>query len=142
VASAAQGLAGRLHQPWYMTKDQLLRAADMSPERMDELPFGAIVIDAAGTILRYNQFESQLAKLDAQRVIGKNFFRDIAPCTAVKAFEGRLEDFVASDERMSVTFDFRFAFAHGPVDVAVTFMKMHGEDTFLIAVEHLPSASG
>jgi photoactive yellow protein len=130
-----------MHQNIKMTKDQLLRVADMSPELLDALPFGAIVIDTAGTVLRYNQFESNLAKLDVARVVGKNFFRDVAPCTAVKGFEGRLHEFVDSDERVSVTFDYRFAFKHGPVDVAVTFMKMQEGDTILIAVEQMPPAS-
>ena len=118
-----------------MDKLQLKRLPSMSPDEIEVLPFGAIVIDRDGVILRYNQFESQLARLEPDRVIGKNFFRDVAPCTAVKAFEGRLYEFLDSDERVSVTFDFRFNFKHGTADVAITFMKMTVGDSVLIAVE-------
>jgi photoactive yellow protein len=123
-----------------MTKEQLLRAAGLAPDEIEMLPFGAIVVDAEGTILRYNAFESQLSRLDPERVIGKNFFRDVAPCTAVRAFEGRMREFLESDERVSVTFDYRFSFKHGVEDVAITFMKMTAEDTMMIAVERLGSA--
>ena len=118
---------------------QLQRVAEMSSDEVDALPFGAIVIDASGTIIRYNQFEARLSNLDANRVIGKNFFRDIAPCTAVSAFEGRMRDFVASEERYSVTFDYRFTFAHGPVDVEISFMKLPADGTILIAVDRVGS---
>jgi photoactive yellow protein len=120
-----------------MTNDELQRVPGMSPDEIDALPFGAIVVDADGNIQRYNAFEAQLSHLDPKRVVGKNFFRDVAPCTAVRSFEGRMREFVDSDERVSVTFDYRFAFAHGVEDVAITFMKMTAQKTVLIAVERL-----
>jgi photoactive yellow protein len=120
-----------------MTKEDQLRVPHLSPDEIDVLPFGAIVIDGDGTILRYNEFEARLARLDPSRVVGKNFFKDIAPCTAVRGFEGRLHEFVESQERVSVTFDYRFAFKHGVEDVAITFMKMAADDTIMIAVERL-----
>jgi photoactive yellow protein len=108
----------------------------MRPEEVDALPFGAIVIDTSGTIIRYNQFEARLSQLDAKRVIGKNFFRDIAPCTAVHAFEGRMREFLDSAEQYSVTFNYRFTFAHGPVDVEISFMRLPSDD-ILIAVDRV-----
>ncbi len=120
-----------------MDVKQLQRVAKMRPEEVDALPFGAIVIDASGTIIRYNQFEARLSKLDAKRVIGKNFFRDIAPCTAVQAFEGRMREFIASEEQYRVTFDYRFNFPHGVADVEISFMKLPSDDTILIAVDRL-----
>ena len=124
-----------------MDSKKLQRVAEMSLEDVDTLPFGAIVITPNGTIVRYNQFEARLSQLDAKRVIGKNFFRDIAPCTAVRAFEGRMRDFLDSDEEYSVTFDYRFNFVHGAVDVEISFIKMGAEGTILIAVDRLGSAA-
>jgi photoactive yellow protein len=115
--------------------EQLLQLSSMSPEDLDTLPFGAIVVDIHGTIKRYNAFEADLARLDASRVIGKNFFRDIAPCTAVQAFEGRLNDFFKSDERVSLSFDYRFQFHHGAVDVVICFVRLPLENNVLIAVD-------
>lgn len=114
--------------------DRLWRLVDLSPEALDALPFGAIVVDRRGTVLQYNSYESRMSRLDAARVLGLNFFRDIAPCTAVQEFEGRLKAFARSIDRGSETFSYFFPFAHGPVDVSITFLRLDS-DRFLIAVE-------
>jgi photoactive yellow protein len=54
------------------------------------LPYGVIQLKGEGTVVGYNKTEASLSKLDPARVVGKNFFRDIAPCTAVKEFAGEL----------------------------------------------------
>jgi photoactive yellow protein len=116
-------------------KDRLWRLADLAPAQLDELPLGAVVIDSAGTISAYNSYEAEMAHLDPQRVIGRNFFRDIAPCTAVKEFEGRMREFMRSKEQVSESFDYFFPFAHAPVDVTITFLKLPDRKSILIAIE-------
>ncbi len=118
-----------------MEKDRLWRLADLAPAQLDELPLGAVVIDSAGTISAYNSYEAEMAHLDPQRVIGRNFFRDIAPCTAVKEFEGRMREFMRSKEQVSESFDYFFPFAHAPVDVTITFLKLPDRKSILIAIE-------
>jgi photoactive yellow protein len=120
--------------------DRLFRLAELSPEEVDVLPFGAIRIDREGTIRTYNQYEARLSRLDAGRVVGKNFFRDIAPCTAVKAFEGRMHEFIASNDEVSTTFDYFFSFAHDGTNVTITFVKLP-YDEIMIAVERLEPAA-
>ena len=61
---------------------------------LDALPFGVICVDRTGRILRYNLAESRLARLDRRQVLGRNFFRTVAPCTQTPAFEGRFRLFV------------------------------------------------
>ena len=65
----------------------------LADDAIDDLPFGAIRLNAAGIILGYNRFESRLSGLEPARVIGKNFFTEVAPCTNVQrspaAFAGR-----------------------------------------------------
>ena len=56
----------------------------MSEEQLDALPFGAIRLDMTGKILTYNMTESKLTGRDPKRVIGRNFFTDVAPCTNVQ----------------------------------------------------------
>ncbi len=107
----------------------------MSPERFDELPFGAIVIDPDGKIASYNEYETRLSLLDRERVIGRNFFRDVAPCTAVREFEGRLHEFLRTDETVSETFEYLFVFLHGAVAVEITFLRLRKKGQILIAVE-------
>jgi photoactive yellow protein len=118
-----------------MEAERLWRLAEMSPEQLDVLPFGAIVVDFEGNVASYNQYEAALSHLDAERVVGKNFFHDIAPCTAVQAFQGKMREFVRSKERVSEAFDYFFPFAHGATDVSITFVKLPDRKSILIAIE-------
>jgi photoactive yellow protein len=113
----------------------LWRALEMPLERLDELPFGAIVIDPDGTIRAYNEYETRLSHLEREAVLGKNFFRDVAPCTAVQAFEGRMRTFLKTTDRVSEKFDYFFPFAHGAVTVEITFLRLAKQGQILIAVE-------
>ena len=91
----------------------------MSAAELDALPFGAIRLDKDGKILAYNMTESKLTGRDPKRVIGRNFFTDVAPCTNVQAFAGRFREGVAKGE-MHVIFPYRFDFEMAPRDVTVT----------------------
>lgn len=89
------------------------RVDDLSDAELDALAFGVICLDEEGTILRYNLYESRLARLDRNQVIGRNFFNEVAPCTHTEAFEGRIRAFAARGieaevERFDFVFDFRF----------------------------------
>ena len=100
---------------------QELQSIDrMSEAELDELPFGAIRLDKEGKILSYNTTESKLTGRDPKRVIGRNFFRDVAPCTNVQAFAGRFREGVAKGD-MHIIFPYRFDFEMAPRDVTVKF---------------------
>jgi photoactive yellow protein len=114
---------------------RIWRAYDLPAERLDELPFGAIVVDSAGTILEYNEYERRLSHMEREVVLGKNFFRDVAPCTGVQAFEGRLRAFLKTNDRVSESFDYFFPFRHGAVTVEITFLRLPRKGQILIAVE-------
>jgi photoactive yellow protein len=90
---------------------------------IDALPFGLISVDRTGTILQYNSYESRLARLSKERVIGRNFFSDVAPCTAVREFQGRFERFAAEAGDGAESFDFVFPFAFGTQHVNITFLR-------------------
>jgi len=87
-------------------------------EQFDALPFGVIQLDRDGTVKTYNRWESELARRKVETVIGKNFFRDVAPCTDVAAFRGRLD---ALPPGSSYVFDFEFDFPWGRRAVRVRF---------------------
>jgi photoactive yellow protein len=118
----------------------LRRLGTLSAGELHALPFGAIVVDLDGTILSYNTYEAKLSQLDATRVVGKNFFRHVAPCTGVKEFEGRMRTFAGTPELVSASFRYFFPFAHGDVDVDVRFVKRPG-DTMLIVIERFDEAT-
>ena len=91
----------------------------MSPEELDALPFGAIRLDTDGTIITYNMTESRLTGRDPKRVVGRNFFTDVAPCTNVQAFAGHFREGMAKKELHAI-FPYRFDFEMAPRDVTVT----------------------
>ena len=96
----------------------LERADGMTPEELDQLPYGMIQLDATGRILRYNAVESRLASLPQAQALGRQFFTEIAPCTKVQEFYGRFREGVVR-ESLDATFQFHFAFKQQPRDVTV-----------------------
>jgi len=74
---------------------------------LNRLAFGAIELDAKGTILKYNAAEGAITGRDPASVIGKNFFRDVAPCTATPAFKGVFEKGV-KEGNLNTVFEYIF----------------------------------
>lgn len=90
----------------------------MSEEELDALPIGAIQLDPEGRIISYNAAESELSGRDPEAVIGKNFFREVAPCTDVQEFAGRFRDGVRRGE-LNVILPYVFDFQMSPTRVWV-----------------------
>ncbi|MBK7400276.1 MAG: PAS domain-containing protein [Myxococcales bacterium] len=120
------------------------RIAHLTREEVDALPYGLMVFDVDGTVHLYNRYESLLSRREPDEVIGRSWFRDVAPCTRVAAFEGRFRAFVARGDRSEVVrFGFRFHFLHGAQDVEVTFA--HAPDpgrVFVIVARRVLSDTG
>ncbi len=94
--------------------------AQLTPDKLDGLPYGLITLDARGRVIHYNDTESRLVGLPKDRVIGRNFFREIAPCTRIREFEGRFNELAADPFGIRVqSFDFVFKFARGEQHVSV-----------------------
>ncbi len=80
--------------------------ANLSESDLDALPFGAVQVDKEGVILKFNRTEAEIVGVSAN-VIGKNFFKDVAPCAQVPEFYGKFQKGVESGE-LSVIFDFDY----------------------------------
>ena len=92
----------------------------LTPEQLDELPFGTIQLDRDDVVIAYNAAESRLAKRSSQQTLGKHFFDEVAPCTNESGFRGLMDSL---DERnRSATTDFVFRFSWGPERVRVRFL--------------------
>lgn len=113
---------------------ELLRIEGFTSSELDGLPFGAIQLDRAGTILQFNEYEANLSNRRAPDAIGRNFFLDVAPCTDVREFHGRFAQGLA-DGRLQVTFDYRFAFKPMGRDVRVTLFYSDTTDTIWVFVQ-------
>ena len=63
------------------------------PTRIEFLPFGAVLLDRMGKIVKYNSAEGVIVGRSAADVIGRNFFNDVAPCAKGKKFHGEFLKF-------------------------------------------------
>ena len=93
---------------------------------LDALPFGVIIVDREGTVIAYNRPERKLSGIGEKPVVGRNFFTEIAPCTAVGTFAGRLATFLDDPHDADGPFEFVFPFASAPQRVVITFLKSRG----------------
>jgi photoactive yellow protein len=117
------------------TPGQVLETIDgLTNRQFDALPFGAIQLDREGTILQFNEYEANLSNRRAPETIGRNFFRDVAPCTNVREFYGRFRDGLEAGE-LNVSFDYRFAFKQAPRNVRVTLFFSEPTDTVWVFVQ-------
>lgn len=114
--------------------------AALTPADLDRLPFGLIRLSGDGTILSYNKAESDNAGRTAESVVGRNFFTQVAPCTDVQGFHGRLDRMRANGEhgRERFSFAFRLPWATVNVDLALTYDPL--TDTAVIIVDWPPQA--
>ena len=83
----------------------------LSNEELDALPYGIITVDQQGTVIHYSRQEQELSGKRDSDVKGKNFFTEVAPCTAVKEFQGRFQSFLQLRRRrnlknLTLTFHF------------------------------------
>ena len=116
-------------------RDDLSR---LSAGEIDALPFGYIALAPDGTVRKYNRYEADLARKDPAQVLGKNFFREVAPCTQVQEFEGRFREFAAGrTPEPTLSFDFEFAFRHGTQKVRIGFVRSPLEQEVIVTVNRV-----
>ena len=99
----------------------------LSESELGTFEFGITRLDRAGTVRFFNQAEERFTKRKAEDTIGLNFFREVAPCAAVRNFQGRFEDFVAAPELTSKTFGFIYPFWLGHEQVKITLVRRASE---------------
>lgn len=114
----------------------------LSAEEADALPYGLILLDPEGVIVGYNAAESRLSGLPRSEVLGRDFFRDVAPCTRVRAFAGRYREMVQAGESAHARFDFVFRFSYGEKRVSVLLAYSPDIRQGAIVVEQRPGGAG
>lgn len=99
----------------------------------DALPVGVIVLDPRGLVRLFNQYEEQLANRQRERVLGRPFFEEVAPCMNVRELAGEFFDNVhGANIRTEVEFAFAFPHAPQPRNVLVRMQS--------VIVDHEPHA--
>jgi photoactive yellow protein len=109
------------------TRSNIASASRNRGTALDLLPFGVIVVDRDGTVVEYNEYERQLAG-GHHDLTGKNFFSEVAPWAAVREFEGRWDEFIASNDTTIVPFEFTVPGAGGEQTVTVMFVRLEFDD--------------
>jgi len=107
----------------------------LSEAQLEDLPFGVIELAPNGMILTYNKAEETLSGMASSNVIGKNFFREVAPCTSVKNFEGRFLTFISSQEGPE-SFNFTFRFPGRNTRVSIAFVRSERASAFVLVKAH------
>jgi photoactive yellow protein len=108
-----------------------------SDAELDAASFGVICLDAEGTILRYNLYESRFARIDRNQVMGRNFFGEVARCTRGEKFEGRFRRVVAGTDARSDRFEFLFDFAFGAQRVVVEILSVKDAPRFYLFINRV-----
>lgn len=95
---------------------------------LDALPVGVVVLDTLGKVVRYNLHEQRLAQRSAKSVLGKHFFREVAPCTAASGLVPAFEGYCRQGGELQVDMHFQFPFPHlkAPRDVR---LRLRGFDS-------------
>lgn len=108
----------------------------LTAKEVDQLAFGAVQLDGKGTILQYNAAEASITGRDAKAVIGKNFFRDVAPCTSTPTFKG-VFDAGVRDGNLNTMFEYVFDYNMSPTKVKIHMKKAISDGSFWIFVKRL-----
>ena len=88
-------------------------------------------MDRDGTVLGYNQRESQLSGLPPARVAGRNFFTDVGPCTNNFMVAQRYADSDDLDEQL----DYGFTFQMVPTTGRLRLLARKGSGRLYLAVQ-------
>lgn len=108
----------------------------MGDGQLDDLAFGAVQLDSDGKILSYNAAESEITGRNAEDVIGKNFFTEVAPCTNTDEFYGKFKDGVSSGNLNSL-FEYVFDYQMTPTKVQVHMKKALQGDSYWVFVKRI-----
>ena len=110
--------------------------AKMSDSQLDKVAFGAIELDAKGTVLKYNAAEGDITGRKPEEVIGKNFFTQVAPCTGKAEFKGRFDEGVKNGN-LNCMFEYVFDYKMQPTKVKVQMKQALKGDSYWVFVKRL-----
>jgi photoactive yellow protein len=91
----------------------------MSASQLDALDFGCVKVSDEGKVIQYNRWESEFASVPQKDAIGKNFFRELAPCTNNRLVFGKFKDGVSAGS-LDTVLSYAFTYKMRP-----TLVKVH-----------------
>jgi photoactive yellow protein len=121
------------------TNEVLERADVLTESELDGLPVGMIQLDRNGTVLKFNQTESSLARMDKSEALGRSFFDEVAPCTKVQEFYGKFVEGV-ENRNLHTVFPYQFRFRDGRQKNVVISMFYSGSTETVWVLVQRPDA--
>ena len=110
--------------------------AKLTAREVDQLAFGAVQLDAKGTVLQYNAAEASITGRKREDVIGRNFFAEVAPCTSTPAFKGVFDKGVRAGN-LNTMFEYVFDYKMAATKVKIHMKKALSGDSYWIFVKRL-----
>ncbi|RYZ12915.1 MAG: phosphonate transporter [Comamonadaceae bacterium] len=111
---------------------QLQRSDD---DVLDALQIGVIGFDDQGVVCRYNAFESRMAGLSRERVVGHPLFTVVAPCMNNYMVAQRFDDSAAAGQALDATIDYVLTLRMRPVKVKLRLLAEPGHPTRYVVVQ-------
>jgi photoactive yellow protein len=102
---------------------------------LDALDFGVIGLARDGSVTIYNATESAAAGLSSARVIGEQFFSDIAQCMNNFLVAQRFED----EPELDDTIDFTLTFRMRPTPVKLRMLQSAEVETRFVLIKRILS---
>lgn len=101
---------------------------------VDELPFGVVGLSSDGLVKIYNASESRLAGLPSAKVVGNNFFNNIAQCMNNFMVAQRFLD----EPELDDTIDFVLTLRMRPTPVNLRLLQTAGAALHFVLIHRLP----
>ena len=98
--------------------DDLENRLATDPSRAELLPFGAILVNQQGDVLRYNHVESGISGRSAAAVVGRNVVNEIPPSAKGQVFYNHFFRAVA-DGQVNTMFDYQFDYKMQATNVRI-----------------------
>jgi photoactive yellow protein len=96
--------------------DELDASSDTT---LDGAEFGVVAMDDDHRVVFYNRAESTLSGLTAERVVGRHFFTEVAPCTNNFMVAYRFE----TEAELDATIDYVFTLRMSPTPVRLRLLR-------------------
>ena len=98
----------------------------MSDDQLDQLEFGVIGFDADTTVRRYSAYESRMAGLSPDRVLGAALFTSVAPCMNNFLVAQRFEDAAIDGTTLDAEIDYVLTLRMRPSKVKLRLLAAPG----------------
>jgi photoactive yellow protein len=110
---------------------------ELMTNRIEDLPIGRILLDGDMRITGYNEDEARLTGLDAERVLGKLFFEEVAPCLDTREIGEWCREHVDSPEPQTTVVEWVLELKRGRHPATLHILS--GEGRVLIQVDAEPA---